>query len=375
MGICYVFDNNPYPYGESTKSLTFIESLIQQRNRKSPNFDDVLFLNTEYDLEFVSSWKGKEVITNRGRLVQVLSDIQQAEYRHVFLDIRLENNYKTASDSALCKEIRGMGDALTFAKQWDVKNNRDVPLIDSNLVSQAAYCDFTYSGVNSSFQRYQFIQHYGLSAPLKIYQRYDGHTINPHNIWFWKNAYYTDNGRLCLNSLFITIPEDFSDTRYRMSGIPKYYNLTQDFYGDNAGLTPRDFQIMCDGKLLVIGNFKEDVHDTYLNKQPGPYLNYLAFDSLRSGKHIIPFWYLVVVLLVFSITLFQITEQTKFIEYLPFVAKSKFLRFLLTLVGYTALLSVLSIITYSIFGRVVAVFIPTLYFSIVDLFYRYKRYD
>lgn len=375
----YASQNDPYPYGEQTSKLTFIESSLQKLGLHGFSSDDVLFLNTSYNLTVVDTWRGKEVYTNREFLTNLLAGIDSnSSYRAVLLDIRLQDNLDKEVDSALASRIRSMRKPIVIAKHWDYENGMDFALMDSTLAPYASYCDYTASLFKAGFSRYQYIQHDSASAPLALYQKIDGGDIEGHDIWFWKNAYYTDSRKLCLNSLFISIPEDFSKRQYsgeEGSG-NKYWNLHEEFLGPDAAFDREDLWRLCDGRIIVIGDFVGDLHSTYLGMQPGPYINYLSYYHLKEGDHILNIWFILFVGLVYAWIFYVIFESKGFFSRIPFIRKSNstLLRFVFTLVGYTTLLSIISFISYFIFHRPIGIFVPSVVFSMCALMIKYKKY-
>lgn len=375
----YINQNDPYPYGEQTSKLTFIESSLQKLNLHRFRSDDVLFLNTSYNLTLVDTWRGKEIFTDRAFLTNLLAGIDSnSNYKAVFLDIRLQDNLDRKVDSALVWQIRNMRKPIVIAKHWDYENGVDFALIDSTLVPYAAYCDYTASLFKTGFSRYQYLQHDSISAPLAIYQMIDDGKIDSHDIWFWKNAYYTDSRKLCLNSLFISIPEDFSKRHFsdnKGDGI-NYWNVHEDFLGLDSAFDREDLWSLCNDRIIVIGDFVNDLHGTYLGMQPGPYINYLSYHRLKDGVHILRMWFILFIGLVYAWVFYVIFDGKDFFSRIPLIRRSKstLLRFLFTLVGYTTLLSIVSFISYLIFHRPIGIFVPSIVFSTCALMIKYRKY-
>lgn len=375
----YISQNDPYPYGEQTTKLTFIETSLQKLFPNRFSSDEVLFLNTSYNLTLIETWRGKEIYTDRAFLTKLLSGIDsKSEYRAVFLDIRLQDKLDKEVDSLLIAQIKKMRKPIVIAKHWDYENKMDFSLIDSTLVPYAAYCDYTASLLKTGFSRYQYIQHDSISAPLAFYQKLNGGNIQSHDIWFWKNAYYTDSHRLCLNSLFISIPEDFSDRHYsgKEGEGNNYWNVHEEFLGPDAAFEPEDLWKLCENRIIIIGDYVNDRHGTYLGMQPGPYINYLSYHRLKEGDHILKPWFILLIGLVYAWIFFVIFEGKNFFSRIPFVRKSKntFLRFLFNLGGYATLLSIINIFSYIFFHRPVGIFVPSIVFSICALIFKYKKY-
>lgn len=377
--ICYLFDNAAYPLGDKSGFLTLIETNIQKVRKPGFDKDSVIFINTGYDLDIVETEQGKEIITNRKTLTKLLSDINETDFKYVIMDIRLESAFATSFDSSLVAQIKKMGNKIVVANHWDFVHHRDLLLIDdsdSSLRKRAAYCDYTATIFNTAFEKYQYNQYAGPSAALVAYNDMTGKTIRKHGVGKM-GLFFTDGSQICFNSLFIIIPENFSQYRIRKNGTPLYWNLHEDFYGEEAAFNSDDLKGLCQKKIIVIGDFVNDLHSTYMGSQPGPYLHYLALDNLKKGKHRISWWYFVVLFMLFSLIFIEISSQRKLAYMIKPIREShnKVLHFAISLVSYGSLLTLVSGFTYLVFSRPLGVFVPTLVFTLTDLFFRYQKYE
>lgn len=369
--VVYISDNYAFPFFAVTPCVTFIESLIQSPRHASVSVDTTrIFINTGYEAAFVETRHGKEKITDRAVLLQLLNDLEQkTDYREIFVDIRFEKGLVTKDDSTLVERLMAMPNTFV-AKHRDYINEQDFPLIDKRLLKKAGYADYSASIFNTAFSRYEFIQHGGESAALKMYNDINHSTIKHHGWGIF--SYYDDAGRLCNNAAFIRIPEDMSPgvLRYRNDNDHtfRYYNLGEDIYGTMT----RDFSMQdrffedCKDKIIVIGDFVFDQHDTYYNKQPGPYLNYLAYSTLREGRHIVDWWLIAIAFFVYFVTIWWILCRKRGSR-----IRSKILKVIIKVLGflgYTALLVVVSMVLFFLKGKVLSIFIPSLFFSIIDIF-------
>lgn len=354
--VCYEVDNIPYRFGAKTKMLTFKESIAQKGPHKNPDSENVVFINTGYDLQFVDTHKGREIITNRDTLIQLLQYLQKVDYKYIFLDINFEKGYETPSDSILVALIKSMRD-ITIAKHWDYKNEKEFELIDDALLEKASYCDFVNSMYNTSISCYQFIQKNGNSAALDIYQNTTNHSIKVHRIGNLK-LWYSDRDRLCYNSLFLAISEEY-EKQIRTDYSARYLDMgsMKERFGD--AIIP-----YLKGKTICIGDFISDLHDTYYNKQPGTYLHWLAYNNLSNENHIYHRGLILLLFLAYSAIFF-----CKKINFdLAHLVKKPFFSFLLAYINSSLLLSVTCFIIYCHKGIFIDIFIPTLVFSFYSLY-------
>ena len=113
--------------------------------------------------------------------------------------------------------------------------------------------------------------------PLYAYNKLTKKSINSHVLW------YSCNGRLCYNSLFIDFPlEDFEEFDSQNNKL--YYNMGNDLL---ENYSEEDIATLTNGKYIVVGDMVEDVHDTYSGLRPGPVIMYYAFMALMKGKHLV----------------------------------------------------------------------------------------
>ena len=358
---CYLIDNIPYPFGAKTGILTFKEKFIRNSKTNQTNYDSVVFVNSGYDIQLVDTDNGKEAITNRETLHRFLEDIDNTEYKYIFIDIRFEKGLVTPIDSVLVSKINSMRD-ITIAKHWNYNNEKDFELIDESLLDKAAYCDYVYSLYNTSFSKYQFNQKNGPSAALDIYQK-----VNKRDVKKRLGLFYTDKRSICFNSLFLTISDNFLEQESEDHSA-RYLNLGSDIYD---WYTIDDFKKYCKGKIICIGDFAFDRHDTYYGKQPGTYLHWLAYDSLCNKKHIVKCWLLILLLILYASIFYCKTIKIDLAHYF----RNRFLSFLISLIGSSLVLFMACFILYWLSGTVISVFFPSLVFSFYNLILQYKEYD
>ncbi len=395
IAFVYLFDNLPFPFRESTELLTTVENIENNWFGKTPLADTTrIFINTGYDLALVSPRPFRQLkITDRGKILRLLRDLDTVAYKAIFIDIRFEKGLVTPVDSMLVSQILGMRNTYV-AKHWNPETKTDYPLIDGRLLDKAVYADYASTIYHASFSRYQFIQANGPSAALKLYEDVDQRHIS--RIGRGLFSLYFDRGWLCNNASFIRIPEDFSSgEKGGVDNKQRFYDLGEDLYGWDQGseFQHATFSRMKD-KVIIVGDFVYDMHGTYFGKQPGPYLNYLAYDTLRSGKHLVNPFLAICVFIVYFLIFFSIFNQISTPAFFQWVKRRKWyqpvsktrlfsalrkvrrmMRFVLSFIGYGFLFSVFCAVTLILFNTSVSVFLPTLSFSLVHHVIQYKHYE
>ena len=67
---------------------------------------------------------------------------------------------------------------------------------------------------------------------------------------------------------------------------------------------------MMKGKTVMIGDFDNDVHDTYVGSVPGPMLSYFAYDTLRRGDHLVKILPQLLLLIIYWVMIFSILSPS-----------------------------------------------------------------
>lgn len=275
--LCYLLNNCPYPYWDSLNKICWIDYAIHKLIPKELDRSDVFFINVSYDKQVVDyiysngNLNGQIDITNRETLLKFLHIAEKTNtYKYIFFDIRFEKNVNTEVDSALFSQIKKMRD-IAYSTHSDIVDN------DKAILSKAAINDYFTTITSTNFTRYQFLQNDKQSAPLRIYNAVD--SLNNKSIERFGPFFFSD-GKLCQNSPFMTIPEDFWHG-HEINGHQNYYDLGPlllNFYDEE------DWKLAMKDKIVIVGDFVDDLHDTYVGLQPGPYLIYLAYKELPKFK-------------------------------------------------------------------------------------------
>lgn len=364
---CYLINNSPYPLWDSLDYLCWTESLIPNIFNKSIDRSDALFLNVAYDKDVAEytysngNLVGTTDITNRNTLLEFLKRAERADnYKYILLDIQFDAGVNTPIDSSLFAQIHQMRDII-YPCYSDIESIKSV-------ASDKAGVNNAFSTTITSFTRYQFLQNGKESIPLKIFKDTDKlqRTIVRHGL------FYTFDGKLCYNSPFLCISENFLDGHDEM-GNQNYYDLGPMFLND-IFFDEETFKDNTNGKIIVIGDFLNDTHDTYKGKQPGSFLIYLAYKELSYGNHIVPVWFVIFMTCVyFLISLSILTKKNIFILLrISKHIKSKAGMILIDLIGYSFVLTLISILTYLLFGIASNVTLPALVFTILTFIVNIK---
>ena len=261
--------------------------------------DSVLFINVCYDKELVPFEEegmpvGNMVITNREKLLKLLTAAKESnDYRYIFLDVIFEDGTVTPFDSALFHTIASM-DRIVIPEHKGTKLAADI------LYAKAANADYATTWKQPTFAHYQFLHDDSIpSVALRMYadrNHLEDNAITPH----WGGLWYTDRGRLCHNgaTLFMKVIvngkllDEEGQARER-----NYIYLGADLL-DMDEVVPVKEQIK--DKILVIGDYNNDMHTTYVGPQPGSPLCLNAYIMLMNGKHLVSWITVLILFLVYT---------------------------------------------------------------------------
>jgi hypothetical protein len=293
----YVMGNSGYPLPGETgalKQITDYKKFLGMQIGNVP--DSILFINVCYDKALVPYEEnevpvGNTIITDREKLLQFLTKAKEANnYRYIFMDVFFEEGMVTEYDSALFNTIVSM-DRIVIPK------HKGVNMCDSILNQKAANADYATTWQALTFSRYQYLHDDEESVALKIYQDRFGSDIKKH----WGGLWYTDHGRLCQNSATLLLPVRITGSLLDEEGQVRernYIYLSADLL-DLDEVMPVSEQI--DDKLIVIGDFKSDVHTTFLGSQPGSSILFNGYIALSQGAHLVNWLYMGILFVIYII--------------------------------------------------------------------------
>ena len=331
--------------------------------------DSLLFINVCYDKELADCEEngipvGKYVITDRVKLLRLLTQAKAANnYRYIFLDVVFENEIKTPVDSALFQTITSMDRIV-------IPVHDNLELADTILYKKAANADYTIAWEETNFARYQFLHRSGQAVPLKMYadiKHLEGTGIQKHCGGLW----YTDEGRLCHNGITLLMRVRMTGRLMDTEGQVRERNfiyLGADLL-DLDSIIPVKEQI--EDKILVVGDFKNDVHDTYIGPQPGSAICINAYIALMNGDHLINWWCALLLFCIYTaVGIFYLSGHS-----LMNRIKWKWLKFIMSFASLTLFFMVIAGIAY-LFEVAFNIWVPTIVYSLLDtIVQKYKEFN
>lgn len=367
----YLIGNFIYTLFDDSITLALTEHFFPHDDTDDP---DVFHIDASLDkqlapvLDEYNDTIGYIPITDRQKLYDFLSMARAADYRYMFMDIRFEQGTDTPIDSALFSLITSMPRLVISTHADD-----NYTIADSSLLQKAAYADYK-STLFSGFTKYEYIQHGQESVPLRMYRELDGGNIAQHGL------IYSSHGSLCNNAQFITFTDDdktstkLNDDSTYIAPPIKYRRLGAEIL---AFYTPDEIAKLISGKIVIIGDYQNDIHTTYVGPAPGPVINYQAYRTLHDGNHTIKWWRTILLFLIYTtiayLTIyFNITAADSRIR--RFASRHSILTFLILALGWSTLLYILKVIIFLTFHTSLIISIPAFAFSILGMPSNYKKF-
>ena len=122
-------------------------------------------------------------------------------------------------------------------------------------------------------------------------------------------------------------------------------------------------------KIVVIGDFTTDVHDTYLGPQPGSLICINAYHALQQGDHYFHWGWAFVQFIIYFIIGYFLMSRLTFARMMPNI----FLRMLFFIFSVPSILLVVALIAYVTTGYVYNMYIPTFLYWIYQFIYNTYR--
>ena len=363
--------NLPVSLGNDLSVITLIERYITKLADDTENEEDVYFVNVGYDKELANykiteTESGKVAITDREKLLKFLAIAEKAKYKYLFLDIRFEKDIITKWDKQLFEQIRRMKNIL-YACHVDEKGeiSKNVFLTDSNHIPKYAFNDYWITIFNFNFTRYQYIQDSRKSVALRMYEDMSGKKMTK------KEFLYFNDGALCKNCPFIPIKKGINGHEGDGSS-SSYLDMGSFLLSMPEEIIIEDMK----DKIVVVGDFQNDLHDTYMGSLPGPFLTYLAYKYIDEGKNKVSVPLLLVLTLVFFVlVMLKINYEpmpwlNRWLERFPLVGRlqaSRFWTFCQSFGWHTVILSIGCYVLYVLFGLIYNILIPSFILGIIDV--------
>ncbi|RZL44724.1 MAG: CHASE2 domain-containing protein [Pedobacter sp.] len=349
-----IWMNTGFTYGDEQlliKWSSILKRLVFNIDVDPPK-KDFIFINLAYEKALIprEDGLGNEVITDREKLAIIFNIIKkhQKEIKFTISDVFLQG--KSDQDSLLQASVNGIKNIIF---PTHLANNGNIEKLDLNVPHAIA----DYEMASSGFMKFKLYQSDSLpTVPVFLYEKLNKHQITK------SNALYFDNGKPSLNSLIIDYQirahELFEQKEYPVVTLSEILMLPEDII----------FNEFLKNRIVVIGDFNTDVHETVYGPTPGTLILLNIYLTLKNGQHIISIWWLI--FLLASYTIFS-----RLMLFPPPDEDENNPSWFGPLLASATYLAVFSVISYLLFNQHLQVLIITLYINLLRFIIQMRQVE
>lgn len=321
---------------------------------------DFVFINTGKDVVVVNdtSEYGDVAVSNREKILQLIQIINtyKPKPRFTVLDIQFYFPYSInpQTDTLLKNELKKNDHILIpILKGADGKYK--------NLLYNTQYAYSGYETFGFGFNKFRIWDHGNIhSTPVTLNERLDNAVYKDHLF------YTTCNGHLCFTALwpsFYLLDKDVKENKTELS---QSYNLGEVLILLQA--SPGDYSKIFNNKIVIIGNFADDIHFTPVGSMSGSVLLANIYLSLLNKQHLVSYTFLLILLLSFSVlsylAWFSKMPELKF--KFRFIFSPDLIKFISGYFSYFGSMFFLSLMALFLFNMHVALFLPSFIFAGIE---------
>jgi hypothetical protein len=367
--------NLPYTFGDEAfliKWSSLLKKSLLQIDPK-PNPEEVLFVDVSGNktvIDGVNEFGDKSpynriVITDREQLSQFFSLLNRYrhEVRFVLCDVLFAES--SPADSLLQVKVDSLGDKLLGVSHLDKSGKHTRPVI------RMPYAVSTYNATQGLFLKYPLMLSDSLKTlPLVMYEKLNGARFEYQKGWL----FYQINGRRSLHAPIIDFKLRQSDFKVGQTMGEANFAVwpmgtileSQEFMDEES------MRAFFKGKMVVIGDFINDVHRTPFEKLPGLVLLYNAYLTLVSGENALSGWWLAFLFAGYLLLSYRIFFDLQVIRpaWLVKVSRSKFWQAVVNTADELTILTVITFLSYFIFHRHINILILLIYLKIVEYLWK-----
>lgn len=366
----YIWLGMTYTFGDEAfliKWTSIIKKEILTIDPK-PSPNEVLFINTsqskveiEYNDDPLLINPKKIEITDRKQLAELIKLIEpfKNQVKLVVLDILFD--LPSDEDSLLQIRFDRMGDKIIGVSHMPDKETLLKPVL--NLPFSLA----TYRSAAGMFFKYPVVYDGHKTVPAVIYEKLSKKEIIKKGLFFRIN-----------NSISLKAP--ITDFKVRMNDFKLGDNLHESNYaihhlGTLTEIGPvmdqSDLSQLFAGKLILIGDFDNDLHKTAFGMMPGLLIIFNAYLTLKSKENIVNIEWLLLMIIGFTWISYRILTGKGFnlLHLLKNRFKSGWIHFILDSLDELFFLSILTVLSYLFFNIHINILVLFVYLKLVEFIF------
>jgi hypothetical protein len=330
-----------------------IQMLFPDGEKPSPN--DIIFIDvskSKYLVPLNEDSTENDIITNRKYLTELFTLLatHEKQVKYVLCDVYFD--IATPDDSRLIQSISDLKDKFLSINVYESDS------LNKNILGVRSATASVHLQQNSVYKIPYFGSYGDSLIPFKMYADLDKGKVRQNFLFAW----FSEKG-IAFNNQINDYPlrgSDFSAGKYVKIGLGELVSILK--------FSPEVFEQYLQNRYILIGDFENDVHSTYFNKQPGTLILFNAYWHLHFNRQLLSVWYLIV-LYIFLHWIVWLREgkrsrhlklKLKIKHFEPFEFPVNILSVSLLLIIFTFLSSLIFKVNISIFHLIVI-------FSLVDL--------
>ncbi len=374
--IAYYWLSLPRTFGDEAFFIKW-SSLIKKSLfglDEKPRPEDVLFIdvsgskttiaNREQDLSFFEPDElerpfHRKVITDRRDLADFFHLLNEydEEIKFVVCDILFEDS--TSHDEQLQKEISALGQKILGVSHLKKGKQYTRPVIE------LPYAAATYRTTDDLFLKFPLLLEDSIKTlPLVMHEKINGVRFKKAGLFYLINRH-------------MSLPSPIVDFKVRQSDFEKSSNLQESNYAKIPMGTILESSLFMDaqsladyfkGKIILIGDFETDMHQTPFGETSGLLLIYNAYLTLAYKQYVISIWWVLFLSVSFFILSYRIFAEVK-VKKPPWLGNlfhSRVGKYILNALDEMALLIVITLLSYFLFNIHINILILFIYLKIVE---------
>lgn len=379
LGLTFYWLSLPYTFGDEAfliKWTSLAKKSLLQFDPKPPP-ESVLFVDISEskttlpktnEFDEISDYH-RYIITDRRHLTEFLDMLapHADATRLVVLDVLFSE--PSPQDSLLQAQVNRLGDKILGVSHLEEGIELHEPVID------LPHAVATYRSAQGLFLKYPLVMGDTLiTAPLAMYQRLNQATFHQGRVFQWVN------GHISLPAPVVDFkvrPRDFGVSSSREESRFTVYNLGTLLELQRDGiLQPEDRAELFEGKIILLGDFVLDKHQTPFGKMPGLLLMYNAYLTLVARDNLVTLGWILLLLIGYWIMSWRVLTGKRVTQprWLVRLFKSKVGQVILNSLDEAVLLIAITVLSYFLFNIHINILILLVYLKSMEYLWNNRKH-
>ena len=333
---------------EMMMMLNKTESFIGGQGR----FDkqDYLFINTAYDQVLIKAETeyedtGTIAIADRNMLAMLFDKMVEFDNKHQYILCDLFFDQPSIADSCLNNSLKKIKKIIAPTEYDKARKQLIVPKINIQ-VAQADYV--TYEGLVSKVRLYAEDSR-SKTLPLIMYEDRNDIKVKTKTLGMFYDGDYIPRS---VYPRYFFDAETIKQHEMRLKHVVDILHINGKAFYESA----------LRGKIIIIGNFTSDRHNTFVGPMPGSLVLFNTYLTLQAGYHMLGVRWLFFALLAFAgLCYYELVYKKERTS----VTNRSWYRFFIHLLGVTSLCLLISIISGLLFGVHITIIPVIIYLELV----------